>query len=427
MRRAALIFAGGALWLLLAAVPVLADGGPHVANVNNGTQGINADSCAGCHRAHTASGPYLITAASTEALCLTCHGSAGVGATTDVTTGIQYKVALTTGSTGQDATDPSVVLGALRGGGFVTARIGSGTGEVTRHTGADTGHGPANYTLVPALAAGQPVTSAHLALEGSGLTPQNIVWGNGDFTMTAYAGTDVSGTNALECTTCHNPHGNGQYRILNPVPSMTATSGTKFLAATADVTVADDTTNSGVGDETRNYTIHQTQGGTGTLTAAQVEDLGVSATSGDYFHRKVPWNATTPDSSATLSSAQDAPNGDAANFDTQINAWCASCHTRYMATGSRPYLNSSGDAIFNYRHSNTKDKPCTTCHVAHGSNATMDGTYSANEPFPGQTVTAAVGDSRLLKIDNRGTCQACHDPTGTVTTGTQLGPTPVVP
>ena len=36
-------------------------------------------------------------------------------------------------------------------------------------------------------------------------------------------------------------------------------------------------------------------------------------------------------------------------------------------------------------------------------------TYSANVPFPDGSVTA--GDSRLLKVDNRGTCQMCHDPT----------------
>ena len=36
-------------------------------------------------------------------------------------------------------------------------------------------------------------------------------------------------------------------------------------------------------------------------------------------------------------------------------------------------------------------------------------TYSANVPYPDNSTT--VGDSRLLKVDNRGTCQLCHDPT----------------
>jgi hypothetical protein len=36
-------------------------------------------------------------------------------------------------------------------------------------------------------------------------------------------------------------------------------------------------------------------------------------------------------------------------------------------------------------------------------------TYSANVPYPDGSTK--VGDSRLLKVDNRGTCQLCHDPT----------------
>ena len=54
----------------------------------------------------------------------------------------------------------------------------------------------------------------------------------------------------------------------------------------------------------------------------------------------------------------------------------------------------------------------------------MPGVYSANMTYPGGAA-APVGDSRLLKIDNRGTCQACHDPTGTIVAGQQVGPTPV--
>jgi hypothetical protein len=56
----------------------------------------------------------------------------------------------------------------------------------------------------------------------------------------------------------------------------------------------------------------------------------------------------------------------------------------------------------------------------------MTGAYSSTFPYPGSTeVSPNLSDSsRLLKIDNRGTCQACHDPTGTITAGTYVGPTP---
>src|SRR3990172_2215405 len=83
----------GALWLILAAVPALADGGPHVLTTNNGSLGLNADGCAGCHRAHTAQGPMLLTAEDATALCKTCHGASVTGATTDVMTGVQYALA----------------------------------------------------------------------------------------------------------------------------------------------------------------------------------------------------------------------------------------------------------------------------------------------------------------------------------------------
>jgi cytochrome c2 len=140
----------------------------------------------------------------------------------------------------------------------------------------------------------------------------------------------------------------------------------------------------------------------------------------------------------------DAPNGhpidtDASatadnSFNAQINAWCSQCHTRYMDGSSGAGQDtpgswgvSSGDAIFTYRHSNSSNKPCTTCHVAHGSNAQMGGDYSSVFPYPDGTTS---GSSRLLKLDNRGTCQACHDPTGSVEPGTwspSAVPTPVVP
>ena len=66
---------------------------------------------------------------------------------------------------------------------------------------------------------------------------------------------------------------------------------------------------------------------------------------GDYFHYKVPWNAT-----GSAPNNLDAPNGIpggstastifTGGFNEQITAWCASCHTRYWAwsepTGIRP-------------------------------------------------------------------------------------------
>ncbi len=405
MRRWTLLLAGAGLWLFLAAIPALADGGPHVAANNSGVSTLTADGCAGCHRAHTAQGPLLLAAPDEEALCLSCHGATGTGATTDVESGVQY-------ADGTTAVRDTNVLGALRGGGFVTARIDAANPIRVAYT---SGTSVRESAKVPVLAAGQPVTSAHLAL-AAGVTATHKAWGNGAL-GTAGSGPTVD----LECATCHNPHGNGMYRILNPVPNPTATSGTFAAVAAPGVSVTDaaDPTNA-----TRNYTVIQLKTPY-LLLASDVVAGGYGPTAGDYLHRKLPWNGTT-------GTTNDAPNGLPISFNAQMNAWCASCHTRYSTSTSADnnpsaityasggsFDNDSGDAIYKYRHSTTSNKPCTTCHVSHGTNAVMDGAYSSTFPYPDGTTAPS---SRLLKAGNRGTCQLCHDPTGTITSGTVLPP-----
>jgi predicted CXXCH cytochrome family protein len=387
-----------AIWLLLAAIPALADGGPHVSTINNGSLGINADSCAGCHRAHTAQGPFLLNAADEEALCLTCHGAAGTGSTVDVMTGVQYTL-------GGDGLRSGTILGATRNGGFDQARIGAS--EVYRISTATR----SLRTKVPVLATAEDVTSAHLELAENGLNLPGFAWGNGP---------DLSGKGAaveISCGSCHNPHGNGQYRILNPVPTATVTAADPFYPVAAPALV-DDAPLPGPGD-TRNYTVIQTVSTSPLLYASDVVAGGYPATAGDYFHRGVPWDTRTHN---------DAPNAQPSTFNAQITAWCSACHTRYYSEddGTNPTPND----IFKYQHNTQSNRACTTCHVAHGSNAAMTAdprtgtTFAENFPYPGKKPIIS-NSSRLLKIDGRGTCQACHDPTGTFPASSSSGPVPV--
>ena len=467
-----LLIAAGSLWLFLAAVPTLADGGPHVASENSGVSSLTADSCAGCHRVHTAQGAMLLKVPE-EQLCLSCHGDAVVGATTNVESGLQYSV----------DNDDSAVLGALRSGGFEETHIGNpfrynvGTSRLSK----------VEVSATPAV-----VTSAHLT-EANGLVQPGVAWGNGA------NGSGAGPAATIGCASCHNPHGNGQYRILNPVPAgtginaawtkpivdfgvitatdvyrtqsshgllngdtvtiagnsnpaanvagtVTVLTDTTFRLAPANtstasgtggtvtrnggVRVTDDVANLAV---TRNYTVIQTAPAAPTLTATAA--AAYDPTDGDYFHYKVPWNGT---SGTNL----DAPNGipvgnaSAGGFSEQMTAWCASCHTRYFAwseptedpddgaTTGAAYANPRpGDSIFTYQHRTrgASGRSCTTCHVSHGSSAIMDGQYSSTYTFPDGTVSA---NSRLLKVGNRGTCQLCHDPTGTAKNGDQFPPAP---
>ncbi len=394
--------------LFLAAAPVFADGGPHVADANSGVSTLTADGCAGCHRAHTGQGSNLLAQPDEEALCLSCHGAAGTGATTDVESGIQYALGTV------DVRDPAVVAGALRSGGFVEARIDSGDpSRISYPRLFFSAYATWFSADVPVLGDGQPTTSAHLHLDGATFaSAPGIAWGNGATGSGAGPAVDLS------CASCHNPHGNGQYRILNPIPG----DGTGSMAeVSSDVTVTDASLPTGTDAAgTRNYTVKW-----GRTLADVVDetypDGGTGATGGDYWRRYLPWDGVPGwnGSSATAASGSFGdkpmyvPGGtNLTSFRAQITAWCSACHTRYdQVTGA---TTDTGDPIFRYRH-DVGQNECTQCHVAHGSNASMAGdgstAFSADYPYPDGTTSAS---SRLLKIDNRGTCQACHDPTGTI-------------
>ena len=184
-----------------------ADNGPH-----GGFNTPTTDSCAGCHRAHTAVEQNLLMT-STSALCESCHGTTANGADTNVWDGVY---------TGLDPVTENPVEGTvnhgLKAGGFVNALMDTSLGG----------------TAVSAA-----TTSAH-AIDGNPGTS----WGSG--TLGSGAGQTIS----MDCATCHNPHGNSgpdgsaTYRILRPVPNG-AGSGTGII-------LADPTT--------KNYTIDDVNG-----------------------------------------------------------------------------------------------------------------------------------------------------------------------
>jgi len=206
---AAALFVGG---VLVASAPAFADNGPHVTYQGTSALGSGPDGCAGCHRLHTAAGPdYLFRSATTEtAMCENCHGIAGTGASTDVIDGWSYS------GTATSAVAP------LRAGGFDAASIvGDGA---TRNSAFDT----TNDRLITKAAnaigasnASSKVTTSKHAIESTG-----TMWGYGT------SGAGVTGV-SLECTSCHNPHGNGNYRILRPVAYAGATASGGATAQTA--------------------------------------------------------------------------------------------------------------------------------------------------------------------------------------------------
>ena len=136
------------------------------------------------------------------------------------------------------------------------------------------------------------------------------------------------------------------------------------------------------------------------------------------------------------------------NSSGLMTAWCIQCHTRYNGLPSIAIDPSTGlpdvfpssvvamdpsEPIFTFKHGTT-NPGCQQCHVSHGSNAVLDlnGSSGMQDPagvvpptIPGAGTGASISaDSRLLKINNLGTCNMCHDPTNTLTTPSYVGPLP---
>ena len=211
VRRLAIVVIGGALWLLLAAIPALADGGPHVMTSNNGSSGIKADGCASCHRIHTSKSPTGFLLVSSES---TDHELLSLVPRRDRDRRI-------------DRRRHRRPVRARRNERH-HARHGH---DDRRPPGRRLRRGPDRFRHglparhpTPAVsptrrfrsaAAPKPVTSAHLAIADRASTAKNVVWGNGAL-GTAGAGPTLA--SEMECTACHNPHGNGNYRILQGDP-----------------------------------------------------------------------------------------------------------------------------------------------------------------------------------------------------------------
>ena len=285
---------------------VSANGGPH------GDYTATTDSCAGCHRTHTATGPKLLVSNSTYNLCMSCHGSSGAGANTNVDDG-EY---LETGD-------------ALLGGGFT-------------------------------YYAGELTTSAHDMI---GDENTNVAWGNDVARGIGAAISDVE----FSCASCHDPHGSGNYRILNEVVNGIEISIDPFDEAGKD------------------YHTEQWGSGTSELCAAchsayHETEIGVGSDSepqdfeGGFTHRV------------------DMAYEYGGNVNPETVGF------------TDPYDNTITVRV-PLAESGTNDRVvCMTCHLPHGSSATMLGITDSGA-LPGET---SANDSALLRLDNRAVCQACH-------------------
>jgi len=302
------------LFVLVLAL-ALAFSGYQMASANGGPHGgytDTTDACAGCHRAHTATGARLLVAADTYSLCMTCHGSAGTGADTNVEDGyfLSTRSASTEGET--NSTDNAPLLG----GGF-------------------------------AFYGGANTTSTH---DATGATA--AAWGNAVNRGVTANLTDGN----LTCASCHDPHGSANYRIIKET-----INGTAVAVAQVDE-----------GPANKNYTAEQWGTGMSSVCAA--------------CHTS--YHVTTAGSG---SDAVEAANG---GYTHRIDMPFT------YGANANPEAVGFGGFTLPLAESGTNDTVvCETCHLPHGTSATMAGFASGAGP---------AGDSALLRLDNRGVCEVCH-------------------
>ena len=211
---------------------------------------------------------------------------------------------------------------------------------------------------------GTAVTSIH---DADGTTAAS--WGNGvNRGLTA----DLTAGN-LSCASCHDPHGSPNYRIVRET-----VNGVAVNAALVDEGAAKD------------YDSEQWGAGTSTICAAchgayhvtaagAGSDPGMVA-SGGYTHRiDVPWN------------------GDAGT-DPVIGMGTANPETVGLGGFTLPLAETGTNDLL----------VCMTCHMPHGTAAAMTGFADGAFDPTGPQGPIPSGDSALLRLDNRGVCEVCH-------------------
>jgi len=243
----------------------------------------------------------------------------------------------------------------------------------------------------------------------NGGTGLGTAWGG------ASSGAGVSGL--LKCSSCHDPHGSTNYRLLRDGDDHTqfssSCSSCHTLHGPSPIIPGGWYPNSVLGTKDDSYA------------------GGHNYAQGDvsYFTSAITW---------------DPVNGATPNPLRGMSSWCGACHKQYVTkagsaqhpstdptyyvwVGTQDALDGAGD-IARYRHAVlvvpdvTPVRPirfaatapeggdpvnnptynamtCLSCHFAHGTSAAANGWAEGVPP---------ANDSALLYYDNRGVCIACH-------------------
>jgi hypothetical protein len=395
----------------------------------HGNYVTDTDACAGCHRAHTSVATIgwtdtagtkhdsaLLVTSATEMwqFCYACHDATSQGADTNVQQGI-YEGSLY-GDSG----------GILNGGGFDSLDV-TATTSTHMYKGSSWGaYGGGYFGTGKAFAADY---------SNAGQGTDAFMLGTGNAIK-------------MDCASCHDPHGSANYRILKAVVNGNVVGG-------YDPVIGDPT------NPTPNGFVSSVE------TGWPVNGFRLHTAYPNYKP-----NYTTPMYAKGYDMTQVSTSTPNADLDASkgMSGWCSGCHSTYLGpvvtTGVFPNVTQSFSSTYNagdggglavrHRHpinvaldnykgpdkssmiitdttlplahaineqgSTVNEKEdwieCLTCHRAHGTAASMTGWASnagaasivntlglPTNQFP----AANPVPSALLRYDNRGVCERCHN------------------
>lgn len=401
--------------------------GPH------GGYSLDTDACAGCHRAHTSfseltwvddtvaaaehSALLISNATNMSEFCNVCHGDEAPGASTNVVSGIfdgGPSGPQTSGSP-RWATNSSFET-TLNGGGF------------ERMPSADD---PSGF---------MGITSSHrMDVAAAQMYP---AWGQYG------AGNALPAATSLTCTSCHDVHGSSNYRLLKDYVNGNVVGGyiddynpTPFVVSAEEGYPAVGWKKHEVGAAQMasyrpNYTSPEY------ATTNNDPEKGISGWCAACHEAYVVRNDSAE--SLTYNYGDFLPKTDATKVGAQsfhrhpVNVSLAGGDPSGYALGTSwlrsavkldtliPLEARSGSSYEDFRGGNWDYDDfmgCLTCHRAHGSAAVMTGYASAElkwesgslipVPYDASTPATAGVDpnftSSLLRTDNRGVCERCHN------------------